>query len=106
MSVAVATKSPSRQMGDMKVKGAGTAPTLSQVNAQPFAEVTEQPKSHGLRFRYECEGRCAGSIPGENSTDSHRTYPSITVRNSLLTNNFIAEPTLDFLVCAFTMCKC
>ena len=74
MSVIVAKPSP----GQAEVKPK-PAPTLNQVNSQPFVEVTEQPKSHGLRFRYECEGRCAGSIPGESSTESHRTYPTITV---------------------------
>ena len=26
--------------------------------------MVEQPAGKGLRFRYECEGRSAGSIPG------------------------------------------
>ncbi|KAG8123042.1 hypothetical protein E2320_018429, partial [Naja naja] len=30
-----------------------------------------------MRFRYKCEGRSAGSIPGEHSTDINRTFPSI-----------------------------
>ncbi|BFZ06799.1 hypothetical protein BsWGS_09838 [Bradybaena similaris] len=47
----------------------------------PWVEITEQPKSRGLRFRYECEGRSAGSVPGENSTNEHRTYPTIKIHN-------------------------
>ncbi|GCB80996.1 hypothetical protein scyTo_0021310 [Scyliorhinus torazame] len=34
-----------------------------------------------MRFRYKCEGRSAGSIPGEKSTDSTRTYPAIEIGN-------------------------
>lgn len=48
-------------------------------NGVPWVEIVEQPKSRGLRFRYECEGRSAGSVPGENSTNDHRTYPTIKV---------------------------
>nr|UZH84475.1 P65 [Sinohyriopsis cumingii] len=48
---------------------------------QPFVELVEQPKSRGLRFRYECEGRSAGSIPGERSTTEKRTYPTIKIHN-------------------------
>jgi len=48
---------------------------------EPWVEIVEQPKSRGLRFRYECEGRSAGSVPGENSTNDHRTYPTIRIHN-------------------------
>lgn len=41
--------------------------------------ITEQPAQKGLRFRYECEGRSAGSIPGANSTPEVRTYPTIQI---------------------------
>ncbi|XP_054655151.1 proto-oncogene c-Rel isoform X2 [Dunckerocampus dactyliophorus] len=34
-----------------------------------------------MRFRYECEGRSAGSILGEKSTDNNRTYPSLQILN-------------------------
>lgn len=33
------------------------------------------------RFRYECEGRSAGSIPGVNSTSENKTYPTIKIYN-------------------------
>ena len=46
---------------------------------KPHVEIIEQPKARGFRFRYECEGRSAGSIPGENSTAENRTYPTIKV---------------------------
>ena len=34
-----------------------------------YVDIVEQPASKGLRFRYECEGRSAGSIPGIHSTN-------------------------------------
>ncbi|XP_066534570.1 proto-oncogene c-Rel isoform X2 [Hoplias malabaricus] len=63
---------------------------------EPCVQIFEQPKQRGMRFRYKCEGRSAGSIPGERSSDNNRTYPSIQilgtcrkgkVRVSLVTKN-------------------
>ncbi|KAM9301462.1 transcription factor p65 [Gastrophryne carolinensis] len=34
-----------------------------------------------MRFRYKCEGRSAGSIPGERSTDTTKTHPTIKVNH-------------------------
>lgn len=45
----------------------------------PRIEIVEQPASKALRFRYECEGRSAGSIPGVRSTPENRSYPTIQV---------------------------
>lgn len=45
----------------------------------PYIKILEQPASKALRFRYECEGRSAGSIPGVNSTTENKTYPTIQV---------------------------
>ncbi|XP_076296725.1 embryonic polarity protein dorsal-like isoform X2 [Lasioglossum baleicum] len=53
-----------------------------QVNAGrplPYVEILEQPASKALRFRYECEGRSAGSIPGVHSTPENKTFPSIRI---------------------------
>ncbi|XP_063001830.1 transcription factor p65 [Elgaria multicarinata webbii] len=47
----------------------------------PFVEIIEQPKQRGMRFRYQCEGRLAGSIPGERSTDTTKTHPTIKIHN-------------------------
>jgi len=44
-----------------------------------YVRMLEQPASKGLRFRYECEGRSAGSIPGSGSTQENRTFPTIQV---------------------------
>ncbi|XP_044304455.1 transcription factor p65 isoform X2 [Varanus komodoensis] len=50
-------------------------------SSTPFVEIIEQPKQRGMRFRYQCEGRLAGSIPGERSTDTTKTHPTIKVHN-------------------------
>lgn len=42
--------------------------------------VVEEPKERGMRFRYECEGRSAGSILGASSTETNKTQPAIEVR--------------------------
>lgn len=47
---------------------------------EPWVELVEQPRQRGLRFRYQCEGRSAGSIPGENSSNEKKTFPTIKVR--------------------------
>ncbi|XP_030763654.1 embryonic polarity protein dorsal-like isoform X2 [Sitophilus oryzae] len=46
---------------------------------QAYVRIIEQPASKALRFRYECEGRSAGSIPGASSTPENKTYPEIQV---------------------------
>ncbi|KAM9809601.1 proto-oncogene c-Rel isoform 1-T1 [Syngnathus typhle] len=48
---------------------------------EPAICIFEQPRMRGMRFRYKCEGRSAGSIPGERSTDNNRTYPSLQILN-------------------------
>ncbi|XP_069595823.1 transcription factor p65 isoform X1 [Ranitomeya imitator] len=53
----------------------------SQSPSVPYVEIIEQPKQRGMRFRYKCEGRSAGSIPGERSTDTTKTHPTIKVNN-------------------------
>lgn len=52
-----------------------------QPEAMPYVAILEQPASKALRFRYECEGRSAGSIPGANSTADNKTYPTIQIMN-------------------------
>ncbi|KAH1026563.1 hypothetical protein HUJ05_000209 [Dendroctonus ponderosae] len=42
-------------------------------------KIIEQPASKALRFRYECEGRSAGSIPGASSTPESKTFPEIQI---------------------------
>ncbi|XP_056147672.1 proto-oncogene c-Rel isoform X2 [Lampris incognitus] len=49
--------------------------------AEPEVRIFEQPRQRGMRFRYKCEGRSAGSIPGEKSSDNNRSYPSLQILN-------------------------
>lgn len=50
---------------------------------EPWVEVTEQPKPTAMRFRYQCEGRSAGTILGVNATLAQKTYPTIKVTLAL-----------------------
>lgn len=62
--------------------GAGRCLATEPAQASgPYVEIIEQPKQRGMRFRYKCEGRSAGSIPGERSTDTTKTHPTIKVSN-------------------------
>lgn len=63
------------------VYGWGINPLNPVQAANPFIEIIEQPKQRGMRFRYKCEGRSAGSIPGEKSNDTTKTHPAIKVHN-------------------------
>ena len=60
----------------MSTNGSGG---ISKAKRTAFVRITEQPASKGLRFRYECEGRSAGSIPGAGSTNERKTFPTIEV---------------------------
>uniref|UniRef100_A0A1A9WBI8 RHD domain-containing protein n=1 Tax=Glossina brevipalpis TaxID=37001 RepID=A0A1A9WBI8_9MUSC len=46
---------------------------------KPYIRIVEQPANKALRFRYECEGRSAGSIPGASSTTENKTFPTIEI---------------------------
>uniref|UniRef100_A0A3B4V4P1 Transcription factor RelB-like n=1 Tax=Seriola dumerili TaxID=41447 RepID=A0A3B4V4P1_SERDU len=52
---------------------------------KPRLVVVEEPKDRGMRFRYECEGRSAGSILGVSSTDTNKTQPAIEVQTFVVT---------------------
>lgn len=52
---------------------------LERILEKPKLVVVEEPKDRGMRFRYECEGRSAGSILGASSTDNNKTQPTIEV---------------------------
>ncbi|KAM9510718.1 transcription factor p65 isoform 3-T3 [Guaruba guarouba] len=65
----------------LKQDWGGDVPTGPPPAPAPSVEILEQPKARGMRFRYKCEGRSAGSIPGEHSTESARTHPTIRVNN-------------------------
>ncbi|XP_036415614.1 transcription factor RelB isoform X2 [Colossoma macropomum] len=53
---------------------------LESLLDKPQLVVVEQPKERGMRFRYECEGRSAGSILGASSTDVNKTLPAIELQ--------------------------
>ncbi|TNN44430.1 Transcription factor RelB [Liparis tanakae] len=46
---------------------------LERLLNKPKLVVLEEPKERGMRFRYECEGRSAGSILGASSTETNKT---------------------------------
>uniref|UniRef100_A0A0A1WQQ3 Embryonic polarity protein dorsal n=1 Tax=Zeugodacus cucurbitae TaxID=28588 RepID=A0A0A1WQQ3_ZEUCU len=50
-----------------------------KIAKKAYVKIVEQPASKALRFRYECEGRSAGSIPGVNSTPEMKTFPTIEI---------------------------
>merc|ERR1711892_307175 len=52
------------------------APAAEQ---KPSVRVLEQPASHKLRFRYQCEGRGAGALQGQSSTSEKKTFPKIQI---------------------------
>lgn len=61
------------------ISAAATADNTNDAKHRAQVKILEQPASKALRFRYECEGRLAGSLPGANSTSENKTYPTIQV---------------------------
>ncbi|XP_047247150.1 transcription factor RelB homolog isoform X1 [Girardinichthys multiradiatus] len=59
------------------------ANALEQILEKPRLVVVEEPKDRGMRFRYECEGRSAGSILGASSTDNNKTQPTIEIQGPI-----------------------
>ena len=51
----------------------------SYADDQPYLAITEHPQSRGFRFRYACEGKSHGGLPGENSRRDKKTYPEVKV---------------------------
>ncbi|XP_071832735.1 putative transcription factor p65 homolog isoform X2 [Apostichopus japonicus] len=49
--------------------------------AIPCLVITEQPKPKDHRFRYPCEGRTAGALLGEKSSERKKTCPEVKVEN-------------------------
>ncbi|KAK7074977.1 hypothetical protein SK128_012973 [Halocaridina rubra] len=50
-----------------------------EAKCKAYVRLTEQPQAKALRFRYICEGRSAGSIPGVRSKADNKTFPAIQV---------------------------
>lgn len=57
----------------------GDTEMLERILQKPKLVVVEEPKERGMRFRYECEGRSAGSILGASSTETNKTQPAVEV---------------------------
>ena len=69
-----------QQQKEMAGSGGGGGMTLeARTKKAAYVKILEQPASKGLRFRYECEGRSAGSIPGVSSCQDNKTFPTIQV---------------------------
>ncbi|KAM6307780.1 LOW QUALITY PROTEIN: transcription factor RelB homolog [Podargus strigoides] len=73
---AVAGATPG-QGGTVARRGGGWGRRVAVAVPPPRLVITEQPKQRGMRFRYECEGRSAGSILGQGSTEGSKTLPAI-----------------------------
>ena len=79
-------KNNSSAKADIKIEvpvamNSTTADNTTEAKQRAQVKILEQPASKALRFRYECEGRSAGSLPGVNSTTENKTYPTIQVFN-------------------------
>nr|XP_020480171.1 transcription factor RelB isoform X2 [Monopterus albus] len=61
----------------------GDTEILEQILEKPKLVVVEEPKDRGMRFRYECEGRSAGSILGVSSTETNKTQPAIEIQGPI-----------------------
>ncbi|XP_073825038.1 uncharacterized protein [Musca autumnalis] len=55
------------------------SPQPNIIEGNPYIKIVEQPHPKALRFRYVCEGRSAGSVPGINSTPENKTFPTIEI---------------------------
>lgn len=74
-------QSPNQQQNQQN-PGSSSQFQLQTQNAPkklPYVKITEQPAPHSIKFRYECEGRLAGSIRGVNYTAIKKAYPSIKI---------------------------
>ena len=78
-----------------------TADVGADAKHKAQVKIIEQPASKALRFRYECEGRSAGSLPGANSTTENKTYPTIQV--FFLNKNLFSHliNLFDFIIMVF-----
>merc|ERR1712151_366844 len=59
-------------------------PVAATAEQKPSVRILEQPASHKLRFRYQCEGRGAGALQGQFSTSDKKTFPKIQILLKLI----------------------
>lgn len=75
----IETTDPDFKQSTMYNGGREVPGPSSSRRPQAYVKIVEQPAPKALRFRYECEGRSAGSIPGARSTPDNKTYPTIKI---------------------------
>nr|QJQ40089.1 NF-kB subunit RelB [Trachinotus ovatus] len=73
----------SRSSSSVSSQNRGDTDMLERILEKPRLVVVEEPKDRGMRFRYECEGRSAGSILGVSSTDTNKTQPAIEIQGPI-----------------------
>ncbi|XP_054481993.1 transcription factor p65 isoform X2 [Anoplopoma fimbria] len=64
-------------------RGGSEAEMLERLLNNPKLVLVEEPKERGMRFRYECEGRSAGSILGASSTEANKSQPAIEIQGPI-----------------------
>ncbi|XP_075997339.1 proto-oncogene c-Rel isoform X2 [Genypterus blacodes] len=69
--------------GSSPAQGLNNTEMLERFLDNPKLVVVEEPKERGMRFRYECEGRSAGSILGASSTETNKTQPAIEIQGPI-----------------------
>ncbi|XP_067363076.1 transcription factor RelB isoform X2 [Channa argus] len=74
---------PNPPSSDILSQNLGDAEMLERILDKPNLVVVEEPKDRGMRFRYECEGRSAGSILGVSSTETNKTQPTIEIKGPI-----------------------
>ncbi|XP_062241894.1 transcription factor RelB isoform X2 [Platichthys flesus] len=78
-----AVTSPACSSRQCHAKNQDDTDMLDRILEKPRLVVVEEPKDRGMRFRYECEGRSAGSILGVSSTDTNKTQPAIEIQGPI-----------------------
>ncbi|XP_069004245.1 transcription factor RelB homolog isoform X1 [Embiotoca jacksoni] len=73
----------SKSCGSVSSQNQSDTEILERILEKPKLVVVEEPKDRGMRFRYECEGRSAGSILGASSTDTNKTQPAIEIQGPI-----------------------
>ncbi|KAM9853085.1 transcription factor RelB homolog isoform 2-T2 [Aulostomus maculatus] len=74
---------PSKTSGTFSSQGQCETEMLERILEKPKLVVVEEPKERGMRFRYECEGRSAGSILGASGTETNKTQPAIEIQGPI-----------------------
>lgn len=70
----------SKTSSGVSSQGQGETEMLERILDKPKLVVVEEPKERGMRFRYECEGRSAGSILGASGSETNKTQPAVEVQ--------------------------